>query len=228
VRHYKGSEAIATRSCARPSDALEIFGKEKLTSPPGTAYLYSSWGYATLSAVIESAGGAPFDSSVARAVLTPAGMRHTGLPVSDAPLANEVVPYEENGRNFKPARKVNNRCKWGGGAFVSTAEDVAQFGAALLGGRLIQASGVEEMFTPMKTADSKSTDYGMGFGVATDSTGLRRVTHSGSAMGGRSAIVMLPAQRIVVVLLSNVEGDRLVPTAMSIAKAFASTLSRNP
>ena len=72
----------------------------------------------------------------------------------------------------------------------------------------------------MKTASGVSTEYGMGFGVTTDSLGQRRVVHSGSAIGGRAVIFMLPDDRVVVAIMSNVEGERLTAPAGMIARLF--------
>ncbi len=74
---------------------------------------------------------------------------------------------------------------------------MARFGAALVGGKILSQKSLNEMLTPMKTSAGASTDYAMGFGVATDSLGVRRVAHTGSAIGGRSAMFMFPDSGIV-------------------------------
>ena len=60
----------------------------------------------------------------------------------------------------------------------------------------------------------------MGFGVATDSGGKRCPAHTGSAIGGRAALFMLPDDGVVVVLLSIIGGERLTVPAGAIARLF--------
>ncbi len=219
VRHYRGNEALWTRSCQTIQEAIDVFKSDPLEHQPGTTYSYSSWGYVLLSGVVSAAAGAPYADVVGRLVLAPAGMTATGL--ENAGSNQDLVAfYEPSGKSVKPARKVDNSCKWGAGGYVTTAEDMARFGAALLGGRIVASASVNEMLTSMRTTSGAPTDYGMGFGVATDSLGKRRAAHSGSAIGGRAAMFMLPDAGIVVVLLSNIEGERLTGPAGSIARLF--------
>jgi serine beta-lactamase-like protein LACTB, mitochondrial len=218
IRHYRGQEALWTRSCTNTDEGIDVFAKDRLESPPGTKYLYSSWGYVLLSGVVASAASSTFADAIEHLVLKPAGMTATGLEKTSS--SGLVSFYEPRGKIVVPARTVDNSCKWGAGAFVTTADDMARFGAALLGGKIIAPKSVKEMLTPMKTTAGVSTDYGMGFGVVTDSAGLRLAVHSGSAIGGRSAIVMLPDDSVVVVIMSNVEGDRLTGPAGVVARMF--------
>jgi CubicO group peptidase (beta-lactamase class C family) len=226
IRHYRGREAISTQSCATPSDALPIFARDPLQHRPGSTYLYSSWGYVVLSAVLADAAGTTFESLVTRLVIEPAGMRGTSMAGAPPAIGEEASFYEVAGTGVRPARRVDNRCKWGAGGFVSTAEDLARFGGSLLEGRLIAKPSVDLLLTGMATSSGEQTGYAMGFGVSTDSSGIRRAVHSGSAIGGRSAIVMLPDHRVVVVLLANVEGDRLTGAALQIADAFRLAAAR--
>jgi CubicO group peptidase (beta-lactamase class C family) len=172
-----------------------------------------------LSAALSAAAGEPFPVLVQRRVLRPAGMTATAID-DPADTAGKATPYEPDARSVRPARPVDSRCKWGAGAYVSTAEDIARFGIALLTGQIISRSSLESMITPMTDAQGASTAYGMGLGIARDSSGVMRVGHTGSAMGGRAALIMYPEQRVVAVILSNVEGDGLSAQVRDLANLF--------
>src|SRR5687768_2213054 len=218
IRHYRDNEALWARSCRSIDEALDVFRTDRLENKPGENYLYSSWGYVVLSGAVQAAAKTGFEEAVRSLVIEPAGMTSTDLEKSSR--EGLVTFYEPNGNTVVLARTVDNSCKWGAGAYVTTADDMARFGAALLAGRIVASASVNEMLTPMKTASGVSTEYGMGFGVTTDSLGQRRVVHSGSAIGGRAVIFMLPDDRVVVAIMSNVEGERLTAPASMIARLF--------
>jgi CubicO group peptidase (beta-lactamase class C family) len=221
IRHYRGDEALWTRRCSTPEEAVTVFRGDELLHAPGTEYLYSSWGYALLSSAIENAAELPFARAVDSLSLQPAGTRGIELEAMLKSAGTMVTPYEPDGDTVRIARPVDNSCKWGAGAFVATSGDMARFASALLAGRIVSKQSLETILKPMQTNDGTSTDYGMGIGATKDSTGRRRAVHTGSAIGGRAALYMLPDEGVVVVLLSNVEGDRLSGSAASIADRFA-------
>ena len=76
------------------------------------------------------------------------------------------------------------------------------------------------MFTPQKTRSGEATGYGLGWHVDTDARGRRYVWHGGRGVGGRAAIVIVPHARLVTVMLSNIEGERLDEHARRIAAFF--------
>ena len=221
IRHYRGNEALWTRRCSTPAEAVTVFRDDALLHDPGTKYLYSSWGYALLSSAIENAAGLPFARTVDSLALQPAGTRGIEPETLLKSTGTMVTPYEPDGDSVRIARPVDNSCKWGAGAFVASSGEMARFASALLAGRIVSKQSLETMLAPMQTGDGSSTDYGMGIGASKDSIGRRQAVHTGSAIGGRAALYMLPDERVVVVLLSNVEGDRLSGSAAKIADRFA-------
>ena len=220
IRHYRDGEALWTRRCNTVDEAVAVFSNDELLNPAGSEYLYSSWGYVLLSKVLEGASGNTYADVVSRLVFQPAGVSGIELEARAQPTPKMVSTYEPDGDSVRTARIVDNSCKWGAGAFIASAEDVARLLAALVSGKIVGDKSLQVMLTPMTTADGASTDYGMGLGVTTDSAGRRRAVHSGSAIGGRAALYMLPDDSIVVVVLSNVEGERLTSAAGSIAGKF--------
>jgi len=76
------------------------------------------------------------------------------------------------------------------------------------------------MFTPQKTRNGLDTGYGLGWFVERDAGGRRYVWHGGRGVGGRSAIVIVPHARLVTVMLSNIEGERLDEHARRITAFF--------
>ena len=95
-----------------------------------------------------------------------------------------------------------------------------RFGAALLRGQILSNASIDAMFTPQKTRNGAETGYGLGWFVETDARGRRYLWHGGRGIGGRSAIVIVPHARLVTVMLSNIEGERLDEHARRITSFF--------
>ena len=144
IRHYADeAEANGTMHCATIEDALRIFEDDPLVHAPGASETYSSWGYVLLSGVIAGAAHMPFTSAMRRLVFDPAGMDAIAIDDPGTAMPMRATFYEETGGVLRPARPVDNTCKWGAGAFVTTADDVARFGAAMLDGTLLSPRSLQ-------------------------------------------------------------------------------------
>jgi CubicO group peptidase (beta-lactamase class C family) len=77
IRHYRGSENLSSTHYEDVLDAIEIFSGDPLVHEPGSAYLYSSYGWNLISAVIQGAAGVPFLDYMRRVVFEPLDMDET-------------------------------------------------------------------------------------------------------------------------------------------------------
>ena len=178
-------------------------------------------GYTVLSAVLEAASGKRFPDLLAETVASPTGMAST---MTDDPrrfLPGRTLFYERGWFGLLgAARSVDPSCRWGGGGLLSTTADLVRFGETLVGGEFLRRETLEAMFTPVKTRSGEDTGYGLGWHVDTDARGRRWVWHGGRGVGGRAAIVIVPHARLVTVMLSNIEGERLDEHARRITAFF--------
>jgi serine beta-lactamase-like protein LACTB, mitochondrial len=210
------------RHCAQPEEAVRSFASVPLSRIPGSRFLHSMPGYVLLSAVVASACGQDFVSCVQEKVLRPAGMTSTILDDPRSPAPHAATAYERGWFGMLTVMPAaDNSCKWGGGGFVSTAEDLARFGMALLHGDLVRRESAALFFSPQKTATGESTGYAMGWQVGVDGGGRRRLVQSGRTPGGRSVLVLVPEARLAVAVLANVNGEHLDDHALKIADLFA-------
>ncbi|MBI1213450.1 MAG: serine hydrolase [Alphaproteobacteria bacterium] len=210
---------VSSKHCATTQAALRPFVDDELESAPGTRYDYSSYEYVLLSAVLEHASGETYDQLLGE-IADLAGMTTTSrLPADESDLA---VRYGEGiPSGFIAHRWIDNSCKYGAGGLWSTPEDMARFGAALIGGKIVGPAGLARIFTPFKTSDGKPTIYGMGWGLGKAVDGHRYAAHSGGGLGGRSAIAVLPDDGVSVAIAANFEGPRVVDDAAKIGAIFA-------
>ena len=208
IRHYRGDEFYSQRHYASVNESLDIFKNDSLLFRPGDKYSYSTYGFVLLSAVIEGAAGEPFLSYVKRRVFVPIGMRNTTAEFPDSIISYRSRFYTRTD-SLGPivnAPWVDNSNKWAGGGFISTTQDLARFGQAMLEAKVLKRPTVQAMWTPQRTADGKPTTYGIGWAVTTDSTGRTSYSHSGGSVGGTALLVVYPREQVVFAFLFNGDG----------------------
>jgi serine beta-lactamase-like protein LACTB, mitochondrial len=226
VRHYKDGEFASTRRYASVTEGLGIFRDDPLAHPPGTKFLYTSYGYNLLGAAVEGASGEGYLDYVRRNVFEPAGM----FGARDDDL-RALIPHRAQGYVKTPAGDLRNSeladtsNKIPGGGLVASAEDVARFAMALTGGLLLDRASVARMLTRQSTRDGKPVGYGMGF-FLTDRGGMREAWHTGGQQRVSNVLYLQPDRHVGVVLLCNLEG--VGPQLTELAREVADLAARPP
>ena len=77
VRHYRGDEFLIRDPYASVEEGLGIFKDAPFLHEPGTKYLYSTYGWNLISAVVEGASGRNFLEYMREEVFRPLAMIHT-------------------------------------------------------------------------------------------------------------------------------------------------------
>lgn len=207
IRHYAGREFYSDTHYASVTSSLAIFENDTLLFRPGDKYSYSTYGFVLLSAVIEGAAGEPFLTFVQRRVIDPVGMRNTVPEFPDSVIPHRARFYTraDSVSPIVNAPPVDNSNKWAGGGFISTTDDLARFGQAMLDARFLKRATVDTLWTSQHTSDGKATKYGMGWSVRTDSSGRRLISHSGGAVGGTALLAIYPDEKLVFAFLFNAD-----------------------
>jgi CubicO group peptidase (beta-lactamase class C family) len=225
IRHYAEDEFESTRHFATLTEALDLFQNDPLVQEPGTKYLYSTYGFTLVGAVIEAAAGTTFGDYVRKNVFEPAGM--TGARVDDV---FEIIPHRAHGYQKGPAGTLQNSgladtsYKIPGGGLCATAPDLARFAIALWKGTLVRPETRRQMFTSLKTRDGKPTGYGLGWALSRDPGGRGEVFHRGAQQRVTSLLYMQPERGLGVVLFANLEG--IGATVFSLARQIAEIVDR--
>ena len=112
--------------------------KNRYVNEPGTRYLYSNFGYATLGLAIERAGTQPFMDQVDTGILAPLGMARSAMEAT--PLVRENLAYGYHRAPDGPASRADGGRELDGrgyrvpsGALFSTITDLAKFAAWEMG-----------------------------------------------------------------------------------------------
>jgi D-alanyl-D-alanine carboxypeptidase len=224
---------VADRTRAWSTDeVLAKVGRARYAFAPGKGYWYSNTDYVLLGAAIEKATGQPIAALVRTEFLDPLGLSHTFLQTEeDAPGAKAhgywtpaSAPVDRSAGTMLPftseATVVGSA-----GAYVSTASDLARWGDALYGGRVLdqatlaamtdisQAQGFKAPFTPRWI-------YGLGV-EETTIAGQTAWGHRGHLDGFWSAMWYLPASHVTIVVTANAEwADPISAVTIALAKVI--------
>jgi CubicO group peptidase (beta-lactamase class C family) len=211
IRHYTFADGFLPNARRYESlgEGLERFAADSLLFEPGTRYHYSSYGYVLLGAVLEAAGGAPYESLVRERVLDPIGLTRTVLEGPDT-LPDRTVDYERFRGSPQVALYDDNSYKGPAGGWLSTAEELARFGAAHVGKGAIPDAVRAILFAPASLNsgepvlyDDDGTRVGLGWRIGRDDEGRAIVHHGGATRGGRAILVVWPDDDVAVAITAN-------------------------
>jgi serine beta-lactamase-like protein LACTB, mitochondrial len=196
-----------------------------LTFTPGSRTEYATGLFTIVGRILERITGESYVDVMRRRVFVPAGMKATAPNDPRHPAAGRATFYVRNaGGSFDPAPATDPSFKLPGAGFLSTAEDLARFGAALLGPSLLSDSARRELFTPVPLADGTPTRYALGF-QALEEDGRRVMLQPGGGPGIAGWLAVYPDDDLVVAILSNATG---APLGDAVRRAVADAFLRPP
>ncbi|MFO0948519.1 MAG: serine hydrolase domain-containing protein [Planctomycetota bacterium] len=219
IVHYSNGKVVRTRrtyDSPHPFEnviiALDTFKESPLLNKPGEKFNYSTHGYILLSAAVERAAGKPFAEYVQQNVAQPIGMKTFEPDYQWREIPGRAVGYRKIAGQTLRSTDTDVSWKLGGGGFLSSIDDLTQFGAALVTQQLLDKKTYEQMWKAQKLADGKPTNYSLGFRVS--GKGLdRQVSHSGAQEKTRTYLLMVPGRKVAVAVMTNSEYAKPEPIA---------------
>ena len=225
IRHYRGTEFGIAEPYPTVEAGIGIFAADTLSHEPGTRYLYSSYGWNLISAVVEGASGTSFLETMRTEVFRPLGLVHTVADHVDSLITQRVRFYTDAGHGeFVNAPYVNNSYKWAGGGFLSSVEDIVRFGHAHLDDAYLSAAARDILFSSQATTDGVATAYGLGWRIRT-SEAMTFWEHGGGSVGGSTFLTIQPDTRLALAIHVNQSGYDVESLATDIAELFANALA---
>lgn len=204
LRDYEDLIPSGQTTQLRDRDVVAILKRQSSTYfTPGSSYRYSNSGYATLAFVVETVSGMPFERFLAENVFTPLGMDGTLAFVDGVnTVPHRAYGYTQSGSGFRRTDQSLTSAVLGDGGVYTSLVDYAKWDAALYTEDLVSAATLAEAFTPGRLRDGRTTTYGFGWEIGRVS-GHRRVSHTGSTIGFRTAVQRFPDDRLTVLVLIN-------------------------
>ena len=202
-----------TKTAAAETTAAELtnrFRDKPLQFPLGEKYAYSNSGYFLLGTIIERASGKPYADFLQENIFAPLGMKQTGYDNPVRIIKNRAAGYARTSDGFINAAPISMSTAYAAGALYSTVGDLLLWDQALYTEKLVSRKSLDEAFTPFKS----NYGYGWSIGKRFD---RQVIAHGGGIFGFSAYIARYPADRVTVIVLSNVEGAPSGEIANSLA-----------
>ena len=197
-------------------------------------YGYSNLMFVVAGEVIREVTGKPWDAVVKARLLDPIGMTRTttSLPAL-AEMDNVATPHAKHGEVDQVDVYLSMDNAGAAGALNSTAADMGRWlrvqlgdgriaGKAIVPPEVLAATRVPHTPIPVPKDDPFGRHfqaYGLGW-VLHDYRGRGIVTHSGGLPGMTSRVMMVPEERLGVVVLTNSESPASFLVALDVVDAF--------
>ncbi|MGZ3585891.1 MAG: serine hydrolase domain-containing protein [Candidatus Limnocylindrales bacterium] len=232
----------APRQAWGPQRLLRFVGRPVFK--PGTEWIYSNTNYLLLGLVIEAAAGRSVEAELEAHFLGPLGLDHTvlqddapavraaaagplALPYGRAPKGTPGFTARSDGTGYLPFTSLATALTTAG-AVASRSDDIARWGAALYGGRLLQPSSLAAMEDVGQTRRFKPAfTYGLGTQQLTVG-GFLSIGHGGSVTGYRAALRYFPAFGASIAVLTNLDGADPDAVVARLVSVLAKASLQNP
>lgn len=191
-------------------EMMGFFADSTLQFTPGEKYSYSNSGYYILGLIIEKVTGQSYEQVLQDKILSPIKMNNTGYDHHRTVLKNRATGYnrERNHRYFVNADYINMSIPYAAGSMYSTVEDLFLWDQALYTEELLSQKDMEIFLDP------EEDFWEMSIGNTNDV--VRATGHTGGVNGFYTQFTRVPANKSLIVLLSNTGRTSLSEMTVSI------------
>lgn len=181
-----------------------------LMGEPGERFRYSNIAYEILGDVIAKVSGETFEDYIQRHILQPLRMFDSTLLLQNIKFETLARPHVKNEEKKVVLSRIfpYNRKHAPSSTMYSNVLDISRWGMVHLNGgklnrdRILQASTIEHMWTPIVPIPGEEQTMGLGWFLGRYE-GFRTVGHEGSDIGFRSSFALVPDKKISVIVLAN-------------------------
>lgn len=182
---------------------MDRWARIPLDFQPGTKWQYSNTNYVIAGVIVEKVSGMPLLQFLSQHVFMPLEM----ASVADTDK-NKLPPTDPTGYMryalgpLRPAGKEGRGWMFAAGELAMTAEDLAKWDTSIIDQKILKPASYREMETETLLKNGAGTRYGLGMAV-TMQNGHRFLEHGGEVLGFVADNVVLPDDKIAVVVLTN-------------------------
>lgn len=212
--------------CPTVEETLELLARQrKLNFTPGERYEYSNTGYFLLGRIVERASGMSFDEFVKERIFRPLGMTRSHIHSDHTQIVrNRTHAYAPTRDGYRIY--MTNWEQTGDGGVFTNVEDLFHWDQAFYNGRL-GPGFTDGLLTEGILNDGRKNGYAFGLRIG-EYRGLRTVSHSGSWVGYRSAVLRFPDQRFSVICLANVSTLGPMERCLEVADLYLADAFKAP
>jgi CubicO group peptidase (beta-lactamase class C family) len=197
-----------------PADMLDLLRDKPLSFPHGTKLAYNNMGYFLLGFLIEKVSGMKYEQFVQKRLFDRLEMRDSGFDDMREIIAHRARGYTLVGSGLQNVDPLSaGASAWSAGGFYSTTHDLTIWSEALARGKLLNADSTARMFAIYPETELKGMHYGYAI-VLASRLGHELQYHGGGIKGFTSVLQRYPDVGLVIVVMSNLDGDSTSPPPM--------------
>ncbi|MGI8788170.1 MAG: serine hydrolase domain-containing protein [Pyrinomonadaceae bacterium] len=184
---------------------IDLVKSAPLLFEPNSTWSYSNTNLPLIGIIVERASGKTFEEFVNERIIKPLAFPSIRFKHQQDVVPNRATGYEwrnnkwENGEPFRPKVIAAS------GGILANAVDLARWWEAVLQGRVVKQTSLNQMLMPVKLNDGRTVAHGFAFFI--DSfNGHKVIQHFGSTVGGFGSIVRYyPQEKVTVAVIGNLE-----------------------
>jgi len=183
-------------------DVISLLARFKLPLNyyPGRTFEYTNTNYVLLASIVERVSGKPFNTYLKERVFKPIGM--TSFTFIDDEHAKALAGYDLSGKKYKKIGTYVNDGALGDKGVFASLSDLLKWDMALNKHLLVSPGLLKEAFTPGKTNNGKTFEYGLGFRLKMLGES-QIVYHNGLWNGFRTSIIKNMDNETTIIILNN-------------------------
>jgi len=204
-------------------ELVRLAASRPLDFAPGDTWSYSNTGYALLGVLIHRVTGRFYGDVLHDLLFSPLGMRTRIISEADI-IPNRSAGYRLVENQVKNQEWVSPSLNTtADGALYLTVKDLTKWAVALNHHGRPDARVLESAWAPVRLNDGGALPYGYGWDLS-DQRGHRRMGHTGSWQGFKTAFYRYPEFDLSVAVLANLDQATPGAIAQGIAGIFEPAL----
>lgn len=207
IKNYTGMSKFTKefkRTDLTPKELVGLFKDETPDFNPGTAYRYSNSNYVLLGYIIELITGESYGNYIDKIFFRPLGMKNSYYDNSSRIIPHRTSGYRFINGEYENAEFLSMTLPYAAGSLLSTTGDLLIWYNALMSGKVIHLSELSPAHHSYQLTNGKLTGYGYGWEIG-NVQGETTIKHTGIVNGYVTYVSYLPAEKIFVAILSNIE-----------------------
>lgn len=188
-----------------PEEFVDLVKGFPLGFQPGDNWLYSNTNLPLIGIIVERASGKSFEDFVNERIVKPLNFPSIRFKHQEDVVPDRATGYVLRNGVWKNGEPFRPRIIAASGGILANVVDLARWWEAVMNGRVVKLSSLDQMLKPTKLNDGRSVAHGFAF--FTDVfNGHKLVQHFGSTVGGFGSIVRYyPKEKVTVAVIGNLE-----------------------
>lgn len=183
---------------------LEFLGQYQLTRDIGSQFEYSNLGFGLLGYLLGRAAHTDYATLLAQRITGPLGMHDTVITLSAGQQARFAQGHDSY---MRPAHPWTLPTLAGAGAIRSTADDMLTFLSAAMNPKSPIGPAMKLATTERRPTGAPRSEIGLAWIISQPVEGRETWFHNGGTGGFRTAMMLEPARRTAVVVLTNAAAE---------------------